>query len=100
MLSKTIDPNHFTIYKLRRCFQWENRYYQLDIYEEPCNPSCRGLAILSTHSIDQDLLLPDFLDIEKEVTNDVNFSMFNLSRKNTSGSNSPVKLESQLSKKS
>ena len=83
MLSKTIDTNHFTIYKLRRCFQWCNRYYQLDIYEEPCNPSCRGLAILSTHSMDQDLLLPDFLHIENEVTNDSEYSMFNLSRKHS-----------------
>lgn len=97
MLSKTIDTHHYTIYKLRRCFQWMNRYYQLDIYEEPCNPSCRGLAILSTHSIDQDLLFPDFLQIESEVTNDAKYSMFNLSRKSPSGSSSPKTFDSQLS---
>lgn len=53
----------------------------MDTYEEPCNPRCRGLAILSTHSIEDDLLLPDFLKIEKEITNDPEYSMFNLSSK-------------------
>ena len=98
MLSKTISPTHYTIYKLRRCFQWMNRYYQLDIYEEPCNPSCRGLAILSTHSIDQDLLFPEFLQIESEVTNDAKYSMFNLSKKTvTSPGPSPSPSYSSLS---
>ena len=83
MLFKTVDQNHYTIYKLRRCFEWHHRYYQLDIYEEPCNPCCRGLAILTTHSIDQDFLLPDFIKIEREITDDINFSMFNLSIKNS-----------------
>ncbi|RNA27737.1 TRPL translocation defect 14 isoform X3 [Brachionus plicatilis] len=81
MLYKTIDSNHFTIYKLRRCFEWKHRYYQLDMYEEPCNPSCRGLIILTTRCMDEDLLLPDFLQIEKDITKDPNYSMFTLSKK-------------------
>ena len=80
MLTKTIDPTHRTIYQRRRCFIWNNRYYRLDIYEEPCEPSCKGLILLSTRSI-EDITLPDFLDIEKEVTNDDNYSMFSLSKK-------------------
>ncbi len=79
MLLKTIDTSHYTIYKLRRCFEWRHRYYQLDIYEEPCNPCCRGLAILTTHCMDQDLLLPNFIEIQKEITDDPFYSMFNLS---------------------
>ena len=83
MLLKTIDNNHFTIYKLRRCFVWKRRYFQLDIYEEPCNPSCRGLILLETYINDTEkLFLPNFLQIEKEVTDDLNYSMFNLSIKN------------------
>lgn len=81
MLLQTADSKHYTIYKLRRCFEWNHRYFQLDIYEEPCNPKCRGLAILSTRCIDQDLLLPNFLEIEKEITDDPTYSMFNLSSK-------------------
>jgi hypothetical protein len=53
----------------------------LDIYEEPCNPQCRGLAILSTRCIDQDLLLPDFIELEREITDDPHFSMHTLSSK-------------------
>lgn len=83
MLLKTIDTSHYTIYKLRRCFEWRHRYYQLDIYEEPCNPCCRGLAILTTHCMDQDLLLPNFIEIQKEITDDPFFSMFNLSLRKT-----------------
>jgi hypothetical protein len=99
MLLKTADPNHLTIYKLRRCFEWKHRYFQLDIYEEPCNPCCRGLIILSTHCLDPasekndgstspiimaeqtSNFLPDFIEIEKEITHDENYSMFNLSMK-------------------
>lgn len=81
ILYKTIDINHYTVYKLRRCFEWSHRYFQLDIYEEPCNPKCRGLAILSTHSLDEDLLLPSFLSIDCEITSDLNYSMYNLSLK-------------------
>jgi hypothetical protein len=81
MLMKTADPRHLAIYKLRRCFEWNHHYFQLDMYEEPCNPMCRGLSILTTHSLEQDLVLPDFFKIEKEITNDPVYSMFNLSLK-------------------
>lgn len=80
ILTKTIDPKHWTIYQKRRCFIWRHRYYRLDIYEEPCNPSCRGLIILSTRAPSH-FQLPDFIHIEREVTNDDAYSMFNLSRK-------------------
>ncbi len=82
MILKTVDESHWTIYQKRRCFIWKHRYYRLDIYEEPCNPSCRGLMILSTRSMDKDLVLPDFINIDREITNDSAFSMFNLSMKN------------------
>lgn len=76
-----MDQKHYTIYQKRRCFIWRHRYYRLDIYEEPCNPSCRGLIILSTRSVDKDVELPNFLEIEKEISNDSNYSMYNLSFK-------------------
>ena len=75
----TIDVSHYTIYKLRRCFEWRHLYYQLDIYQEPCSPRCKGLAILATHCMDQDLLIPDFIEIEREITDDPYYSIFNLS---------------------
>lgn len=81
MLLKTADTQHYTIYKLRRCFEWNHSYFQLDMYEEPCNPACRGLAILSTHSIEPEIVVPDFLEIEREITDDPNYSMYKLSSK-------------------
>jgi len=81
ILTKTIDQKHCTIYQRRRCFIWRHRYYRLDIFEEPCNPCCRGLILLSTRSLDPDPHLPQFIEIEREVTNDEEFSMFNLSFK-------------------
>ncbi|XP_047988180.1 TRPL translocation defect protein 14 isoform X2 [Leguminivora glycinivorella] len=80
------DDAHFTIFKKRRCFIFNNQYYQLDIYRQPTHPRCRGLVLLETYSAayDQDSLLatlPKFLSIEREVTGDPAFSMYNLSLK-------------------
>ncbi|KPJ07908.1 hypothetical protein RR48_12750 [Papilio machaon] len=80
------DDAHFTIFKKRRCFIYNNQYYQLDIYRQPTHPRCRGLVLLETYSAayDQDALLeslPKFLTIEKEVTGDPAYSMYNLSLK-------------------
>lgn len=81
MLAKTADSQHFTVYQKRRCFIWKNRYYRIDIFEEPCNPSCRGLIILSARSIQDIPVLPDFIDIDREITDESAYSMFNLSFK-------------------
>ncbi|VVC89743.1 unnamed protein product [Leptidea sinapis] len=80
------DEAHFTIFKKRRCFIYNNQYYQLDMYRQPTHPRCRGLVLLETYSAayDQDALLaslPKFLTIEKEVTGDPAYSMYNLSLK-------------------
>lgn len=77
------DVNHYTIYKKRRCFLWNNQYFQMDIYEEPCHPRCHGLIILETYTtlLGQDLELPGFLEVIKEITTDENYSMYNLSKK-------------------
>jgi PREDICTED: similar to CG30118-PA len=32
------DHSHYTIFKTRRCFLWEHRYFQMDIYKSPCHP--------------------------------------------------------------
>ncbi|XP_073944316.1 TRPL translocation defect 14 isoform X2 [Choristoneura fumiferana] len=80
------DDAHFTIFKKRRCFIYNNQYYQLDLYRQPTHPRCRGLVLLETYSAtyDQDSLLaslPKFLLIEREVTGDPAYSMYNLSLK-------------------
>ena len=61
------DPNHFLIYKTRRCFLWENQYFQLDIYREPSHDRCKGLMLLETYTtkMGEDLQrrLPPFLNV-------------------------------------
>lgn len=82
ILTKTIDSSHWTVYQRRRCFLWNRRYFRIDQFEEPCNPSCRGLIILSTRAVgDDSLKLPSFIKIEKEISDEPYYSMFNLSLK-------------------
>ncbi|CAK9812620.1 TRPL translocation defect protein 14 [Anthophora quadrimaculata] len=77
------DDSHFTIFKRRRCFLINNQYFQLDIYREPAHPRCRGLMLLETYTAlsgnELKNILPQFLRIEKEVTGNPDYSMFNLS---------------------
>jgi len=79
------DHNHVTVYKTRRCFLLNEQYFQLDVYDDPCHPRCKGLILLETYSTLQgeelETRLPVFLPIEKEVTGDPRYSMFNLSLK-------------------
>merc|ERR1711970_672573 len=79
------DSQHFTIYKTRRCFLYDNQYFQLDMYKEPCHPRCKGLMLLETYTTHtmEELMdrLPKFLNVDQEVTGDPAFSMFNLSLK-------------------
>eukprot|EP00834_Sanchytrium_tribonematis_P003621 NODE_146_length_15710_cov_0.617385.p1 type:complete len:369 gc:universal NODE_146_length_15710_cov_0.617385:12788-13894(+) len=72
------DQNRHTILKTRRCFLYHSHYFHLDYYEQPHN----GLMLLEAYIEDsQAKVLPDFLPIVKEVTEDDSFSMFNLSLK-------------------
>jgi len=96
------DVSHCSIIKKRRCFVWQNQSYQLDYFESP--PGHNGLVLLEAY-VNNDALsqsqerrkgtpspstrvpsmldcIPPFLRVEKEVTGDPAFSMFNLSKIN------------------
>lgn len=77
------DDSHFTIFKKRRCFLYNNQYFQLDIYREPCHARCKGLILLETYSALEnghlERCLPKFLTLVEEVTGNPDYSMFNLS---------------------
>lgn len=79
------DDTHHTIYKVRRCFLWQQTYFQMDIYKVPCNNRCHGLVLLEAYTTlsGQQLQpkLPSFLTIEREVTDEPDYSMYNLSMK-------------------
>ncbi|KAL9981196.1 hypothetical protein ACROYT_G009867 [Oculina patagonica] len=83
ILYSQLDQTRQSVYKTRRAFLWKNQYFQMDIYNEPCHPRCKGLILLETYTtkVGDALELPDFLDIAKEVTGDPFYSMFHLSLK-------------------
>ena len=66
------DLQHLTVNKIRRCFMYNNQYFQLDIYKEPCHPRCRGLMLLETYTTlsphDFTDRLPKFLNVDQEVS--------------------------------
>ncbi|KAH9394652.1 hypothetical protein TYRP_004707 [Tyrophagus putrescentiae] len=84
MLAQRSD-SHYTIVKVRRCFLWQQVYFQLDIYQEPSTSRCSGLLILETYTTlsaeEITRKLPPFLSIIREVTNDSDYCTHSLALK-------------------
>jgi CYTH domain-containing protein/predicted ATPase len=72
------DPTRLPIIKRRTCFLWGNQYYELDCFAG----HREGLVVLEAElEDDQDqLTLPPFLEIDREVTQDRNYSNFELAK--------------------
>lgn len=71
------DKNYQSIKKIRYCFLYKNQYFELDEFKNPKN-----LSILEAE-IDEDsskIELPPFLEIEKEVTDDLMYSNVNIAK--------------------
>ncbi|KAE9415282.1 hypothetical protein Angca_002089 [Angiostrongylus cantonensis] len=84
MKDKTRAPLH----KQRRCFMVGNQYFNLDIYTV-IPPSAISLQLdnrlifLETYTtipVGKSVQLPDFLEIEKEVTGQLAYSMYSMSK--------------------
>lgn len=82
------DSSRHVIKQQRMCFLYQNQSFQIHVYKEPA--SIAGLAILHVQASvenNQDISMPSFLHIEKELTTeDENFSAYNVSKKSPSGS--------------
>jgi len=78
-LQKQADPSCITVKKRLRCFIYNNQYFQLSQYVEPEN----GITVLETESVDTEhpCDLPDWLKTSKEVTEEVDFSSYSISKK-------------------
>ncbi len=72
LLLSEADPDRSPIIKKRTCFLWENRYFELDVFKSP-QP---GLVLLEAEIEDdqEKVNLPWFIKIEREVTNEPEFS--------------------------
>jgi len=73
------DPDKQTIHKLRRCFVWENRYYELDTFVNPKLPHC--LLEIEDVAEDEAVSFPPFLKILEEVTNNPDYYNSNISKR-------------------
>lgn len=84
-LSAQADPSRESIVKRRRCFLWENKYYQLDVFQQPAH--LKGLCILEAYFGEENrrssgcFLLPPFIPIQEEVTGMREYSLETLSLK-------------------
>ena len=65
------DPRRQRVHKLRTCFLWKKTYFELDRFIDP-RP---GLALLEAEleRTDDALSLPDFIQVEREVTGEAAF---------------------------
>lgn len=80
------DPNHCRIQKRELCFLYQNRSFQLDIYEGAgSSMRCRNITILKmfTSMTETEVLqsLPPCIRILMEVTDNPDYTMFGLSLK-------------------
>ena len=79
MMLPLADPNRNTIHKKRNSFIWKGQYFEIDTYLE----QLEGLVILETKGIatGEELKLPPFLKIVKEVTGEQEYYNYNLAKK-------------------
>jgi CYTH domain-containing protein len=76
-LMRQADPHQEPIVKKRRCFLWENRYFQLDRFLHPRE----DLVILEAYFSKSQAKVPPFIPVLKDVTQDGAYSMKNISKK-------------------
>lgn len=76
-LSSRMDLKRNAITKHRHCFLWKDVYFELDVFQQP-----EGLVMLEVEveGISKELELPPFIEIEREVTGDPEYSNYNLAR--------------------
>ncbi len=75
-LMNSANPDKQTIHKLRRCFVWDNRYYELDTFVCPKLPHC----ILEIEGVAEgdNLSFPPFLKVIEEVTDKTEYYNSNI----------------------
>ncbi len=69
-------PGTVVLKKKRSCFVYQNQYFELDVLQDPH----KGLTLLEIELTDErdDVTIPNFISVEKEVTGDKSFSNHSL----------------------
>jgi CYTH domain-containing protein/predicted ATPase len=66
LLQQDADPDRRTIHKRRRCFVWQNQYFEVDTFIEPALPfSLLEIEGVKNH---EDINFPSFIKILEDVT--------------------------------
>lgn len=73
------DPDKQTIHKLRRCFVWGNRYFELDTFVNPKLPHC--MLEIEGVTEDEEIVFPPFLKVIEEVTENPEYYNSNISKR-------------------
>jgi len=79
-LEKRYYPESTVIIKTRYCFVWNSQYFEVDVFDSPSN----GLILMEREKTDKNdtTELPNFIDIEKDVTHSGEYSNFKISMAN------------------
>lgn len=78
-LMNSANPDKQTIHKHRRCFVWDNRYYELDTFVNPKLPHC--LLEIEDVAEDEAISFPPFLKILEEVTDNSDYYNSNIAER-------------------
>ncbi len=74
-----IDNQLFTVIKTRHCFVYENQYFKLDIFN---NDKKYGILEIEATNQNDEISLPDFLNIKEDVTKDSMYSNYEIAKRN------------------
>lgn len=73
------NPDCQKIVKKRHCFLWNNIYYELDVIEIPKRHKSLTFLEIEMTDQNQELIIPKFIQIDREVTGEKRYSNFGLS---------------------
>ena len=73
------NPAKHTIHKRRQCFEWDNRYLELDTFIEP--PLPHRLLEIEHVSMEDIISFPPFLKVFREVTDDPEWYNANIAKR-------------------
>lgn len=68
------------ITKIRTCFLWKNQYFELDTFISPKSVQDIQILEIELDSDNQNVELPPFIKVEKEITGDVTYSNWQIAR--------------------
>lgn len=72
-LRSSRDPLRQVVVKDRLGFHWREQFFELDNIHQPAARACQLLEI-QLHTLEQEVILPRFLDVDREVTHEPEYS--------------------------